>query len=52
MNNRIYTDIGRHWLTNRVVNDWNRLGGHLVSADSIGSFKICIQEDIGSLTEW
>ena len=23
---RFRTDIGRYWFTNRVVNDWNRLG--------------------------
>ena len=30
--------IGRYWLTNRVVNVWNRLGRHIVSAESIGCF--------------
>ena len=32
---RFRTDIGRHWFTNRVVNDWNRLSSHVVSAESI-----------------
>ena len=36
---RFRTDIARYWFTNRVVNDWNRLGRHVVSAESIGSFK-------------
>ena len=30
---RFRTDIGRHWFTNRVVNDWNRLDKHVVSAE-------------------
>ena len=33
---RFRTDIGRYWFTNRVVSDWNRLGRHLVSGESIG----------------
>ena len=36
---RFRTDISRYWFTNRVMNDWNRLGRHVVSAKSIGSFK-------------
>ena len=36
---RFRTDIGRYWFTSRVVNDWNRLGRHVVSAESIGSIK-------------
>ena len=31
---RFWTDMGRNWFTNRVVNDWNRLSGHVVSAES------------------
>ena len=30
---RFRTDLGRYWFTNRVVNDWNRLGRHVVSGD-------------------
>ena len=36
---RFRTDPSRYWITNRVVNDWNRLGRHVVSGESIGSFK-------------
>ena len=36
---RFRTERGRHWFTNRVVNDWNRLDKYVVSAESIGSFK-------------
>ena len=36
---RFRTDVGKHWFTNRVVNDWNRLSRHVVGAESISSFK-------------
>ena len=38
------TDLGGYCFPNRVVNDWKRLGGHAVCAESIGGFKTCIQE--------
>ena len=38
------TDLGGYWFTNRVVSDWNRLGGHVVRAESIGGYKTCIQD--------
>ena len=37
---------GRNWFTNRVVNDWNRLGRHVASAESIGSFKRRLDESM------
>ena len=33
------TEIGRNWFSNRVVDDWNRLTSHVVSAESLDSFK-------------
>ena len=36
---RFKKDIGKNWFTNRVVNEWNRLGEHVVSAETIDSFK-------------
>ena len=38
------TDLGGYMFTNRVVDDWNRLGEHIVSGESIGGFKDCIQD--------
>ena len=32
---RLRTNLGRYWFTNRMVNDWNRLDRHLISAESI-----------------
>ena len=29
-----------------MVDDWNRLGGHVVSAESIGSFKRQLDESM------
>ena len=36
---RFKKDIGKNMFTNRVVNEWNRLGEHVVSAETIDSFK-------------
>ena len=33
---RFRKDLVRYWFTNRVVNDWNRLGRHIVSATCQG----------------
>ena len=49
---RFRTDIGRHWITNRVVNDWNRLHKHVVSAESIGSFKKRLEESMNKDDRW
>ena len=43
---RFRTDIGRHCFTNRIVNDWNRLDKHVVSAESIHSFKKLLDESM------
>ena len=48
---RFRTDVGKYWFTSRVVNDWNRLGRHVVSAESVGNFKKrldeCMERSIG-----
>ncbi len=31
--------MGRYWFTNTVVNDWNRLRRHVVSAETMGNLK-------------
>ena len=49
---RFRTDIGRHWFTNRVVNDWNRLSRHVVSAESLGSFKRRLDESKDRDDRW
>ena len=36
---RFRTDIGRYWFTHILVDYWNRLDRHVVSAESISSFK-------------
>ncbi len=41
---RFRTDVGRYWFTNRVVNNWNRLGRHVGSGETIGSFKKRLDE--------
>ena len=49
---RFRTDRGRHWFTKRVVNDWNRLSGHVVSGESIGSFKRRLDECMDGDDRW
>ncbi|XP_050711202.1 uncharacterized protein LOC126995577 [Eriocheir sinensis] len=36
---RFRRDIGKHWFSNRVVGEWNRLSNHIVSAGTIACFK-------------
>ena len=49
---RFRTDVGRYWFMNRVVNDWNRLGRHVVSAETIGSFKKRLDECMDRDDRW
>ena len=32
---RFKKELGKHWFTNRVVDEWNRLSGHVVGATTI-----------------
>ena len=48
---RFRTDLGRYWFTNRVMNDWNRLGRH-VSGESIGSFKRRLDQSMDRDDRW
>ncbi len=36
---RFNKDIGKNWSTSRVVNEWNRLSCHVVSANTMDAFK-------------
>ncbi len=36
---RFNKDIGKNWFTNRVVDEWNRLSSHVVSGNTIDTFK-------------
>ncbi len=36
---RFSKDIGKNWFTNRVVDEWNILSSHVVSANTIDTFK-------------
>ena len=46
------TDAGRYWFTNRVVNDWNRLGRHVLSAESISSLKRRLDQSMDRDDRW
>ena len=49
---RFRTDIGKYWFTNRVVNNWNRVSRHVVSAESIGSFKRRLDQSMDRDDRW
>ena len=49
---RFRTNIGKNWFTNRVVNDWNSLGKHVVEAESINSFKRRLDEYMDRDDRW
>ena len=36
---RFNKDMGKYWFTNRVVDEWNKLSSHVVSANTLDSFK-------------
>ena len=36
---RYRKDIGKNWFTNRVVEEWNKLSKHVVSAGIVNTFK-------------
>ena len=36
---RFNKDIGKNWFINRVMDEWNRLSSHVVSANTINTFK-------------
>ncbi len=42
----------RYWFTNRVVNDWNKLGRRVVSGETIGSFKKRLDECMDKDNRW
>ena len=46
------TNLGRYWFTNRVVNDWNRPSRHVVSGESIHSFKRRLDQNMDRDDRW
>ena len=49
---RFRTNIGKYWFTNRVVNEWNSQGRHVVDAESISSFKRRLDESMDRDDRW
>ncbi len=45
-------DIGRNWFTNRVVDEWNRLSSHVVSANTIDTFKKMLDKFMDGEGRW
>ncbi len=36
---RLNKDIGKNWFTNRIMDEWNKLSSHVVSGNTIDTFK-------------
>ena len=49
---RFRIDLGIYCFTNREVNDWNRLDRHVVSVESIGSFKRRLDQSMDRDDRW
>ena len=45
--NRFNKDIGKQWLGNRVVNEWNWLSGHIIRANTLQCFKYRVRGERG-----
>ncbi len=49
---RFNKDVGKNWFTNRVVDEWNRLSSHVVSANTIDTFKKRLDRFIDGERRW
>ena len=49
---RFNRDIGKNWFTNRVVDEWNRLSSHVVSAKTIVTLKNRLDKFMDSDIRW
>ncbi len=49
---RFNKDIGKNWFTNKVVNEWNRLSSHVVSGNTMDSFKRRLDEFMDGEDRW
>ncbi len=50
--NRYNKDTGKNWFTNRVVDEWNRLSSHVVSANTIDTFKKRLDKFMDGEDRW
>ncbi len=41
-----------NWFTNRVVDEWNRLGSHVASVNTIDTFKIRLDKFMDREDKW
>ena len=49
---RFRREIGKNWFSNRVVDEWDRLGNHIVSAQTLGSFKRRLDKFMDEEDRW
>ena len=45
-------EVERNWVSNRVVDEWNGLGNHIDSAETMGSFKRRLDEFMDEDDRW
>ena len=46
---KFHTDIRKYFFTQRVVNVWNSLPGHVVEAETLGVFKTRLDEVLDTI---
>ncbi len=49
---RFNKDMGKNWFTNRLVDEWNRLGGHVVGANTVDTFKKRLDKAMEGEMRW
>ncbi len=49
---RFRREIGRHWFINRVVDEWDKLSNHIVSAGTIACFKSRLDNYMDQEERW
>ena len=45
-------EIVRNWFSNRMVDEWDRFSNHIVSAETIGSFKRRLDKFMNEDDRW
>ncbi len=49
---RFNNDMDRNWFTNRVVDEWNKLGNYIIGANTIDRFKKRLDKFMDSEDRW
>ncbi len=49
---RFNKDMGKNWIANRIVDEWNRLSSHVVNANTIDTFKKTLNRFMDGEGRW